>query len=307
MPVATTSDWECRSAEISTLLQQDELDTMPGTPESITASFSGNTLTLTVTDVGGSISSAPTITYPTTGTAPFPAIIDVGGMLIPAPAGVAIINFDNDDITLEFEVNRAWAFRRIMDALEQTPAARIDTTRVAVSGCSRNGKGALVAGMIVLTIPQESGSGGTDSWRLSDWLLANGSDTQTASEIIQENVWLPFDHHLLVGMIAPRALLVIDNIGWGHTPSYSSYGAMVAARTIWTTMGSANCVFPSTQQAELTAFINKYLFGQSTLNTNFTDTAGDYDFVVPNAHWQWAPWTPASLIPSNGISTTTMS
>jgi hypothetical protein len=33
-----------------------------------------------------------------------------------------------------------------MDALEKTPTARIDVKRVGVSGCSRNGKGALVAG-----------------------------------------------------------------------------------------------------------------------------------------------------------------
>lgn len=82
---------------------------------------------------------------------------------------------------------------------------------------------------IVLTIPQESGSGGTDSWRISDSILKNGTSTQTASEIIGENVWfstsfnqfaqssvnkLPVDHHLLMGMVAPRALFVIDNVGY---------------------------------------------------------------------------------------------
>ncbi|KAF8198342.1 hypothetical protein K438DRAFT_1759712 [Mycena galopus ATCC 62051] len=366
--VVTTADWACRSAEISTLLQQDELGTMPGTPQSVTASFSGTTLTITVTDGGKSISFAPTITYPTTGTAPFPgktltgdpkAIIGIGGISFPAPAGVAIINFNNDDMALENDSTSrgvgkffqlygtnasagammawAWGVRRIMDALEKTSAARIDTTRVGVSGCSRDGKGALVAGAfeprIVLTIPQESGSGGTDSWRLSDSILANGTDTQTASEIIQENVWfstnfnqfaqtsvnkLPFDHHLLMGMVAPRALFVIDNIGYDWLGPFASYGAMVAARTIWTAMGvptamgfsqaanHSHCVFPSTQQAELSAFVNKYLLGQSTVNTNFTDTAGNYQFVIPNA--QWAPWTPpASLTPSNGTSTTTVS
>jgi hypothetical protein len=69
---------------------------------------------------------------------------------------------------------------------------------------------------IVLTIPQESGSGGTDTWRISDSINRNGTSTQTASEIINENVWfgtafnqfatssvnkLPIDHHLLIGMI----------------------------------------------------------------------------------------------------------
>ncbi|KAJ6625406.1 hypothetical protein B0H10DRAFT_2003338 [Mycena sp. CBHHK59/15] len=56
-----------------------------------------------------------------------------------------------------------------------------------------------------------------------------------------------------------------------------------------------HCVFPSTQQAQLTAFVNKFLFGQVT-NTNITETAGGYSFPIPNA--QWAPWTPPVLVPT---------
>lgn len=57
-----------------------------------------------------------------------------------------------------------WGVSRIIDSLEQTPQAGINVGRIAVTGCSRNGKGALMAGAfderIALTIPQESGSGG---------------------------------------------------------------------------------------------------------------------------------------------------
>ena len=64
----------------------------------------------------------------------------------------------------------AWGVSRIIDALEKTPEANIDPSRIAVTGCSRNGKGALLAGAlderIVLTIPQESGAGGSASWRV---------------------------------------------------------------------------------------------------------------------------------------------
>ncbi|KAJ7504488.1 hypothetical protein B0H11DRAFT_519885 [Mycena galericulata] len=354
--VVTTDDWACRRAEISTLLQNDELGTMPADPQSVTASFSGNTLTITVTDGGKSIKFAPTITYPTTGTAPFPAIIGMGGISIPSPAGVAIINFDNEGMAnqdsnpasrgvgLFFNLYGsnasagammawAWAVRRIMDALEQTPAARINTARVGVSGCSRDGKGALVAGAfeprIVLTIPQESGSGGTDTWRISDSLLANGTDTQTASEIIQENVWfstnfnqfattsvnkLPFDHHMLIGMVAPRGFFAIDNIGYDWLGPFSSYGALVAGSTIWTAMGvtdamgysqaanHSHCVFPSQQQSQLNAFIDRFLLGQA-VNTSITTTAGGYSFPMPNA--QWAPWSVPTLISGNASSSTT--
>ncbi|KAJ7466877.1 hypothetical protein FB451DRAFT_1483684 [Mycena latifolia] len=354
--VVTTADWACRSAEISSLLQMDELGTMPGTPQSVTASFSGNTLTITVTDGGKSISFAPTITYPSTGTAPFPAIIGYNGISFPTPAGVALINFNNDDMAAQVDGTSrgkgkfftlygsnasagammawAWGVRRIMDALEKTPAARIDPTRVGVSGCSRNGKGALVAGAfeprIALTIPQESGSGGTDSWRLSDSINRNGTQTQTASEIIGENVWLstnfnqfatssvnklPFDHHLLIALIAPRPLFVIDNVGYDWLGPFASYGALVSARTVWSALGSSNtmgfsqsanhahCSFPSSQQPQLNAFVGRFLLGQAT-NTNITETAGGYTFAIPNA--QWAPWTPpTALVPANGTTTTT--
>ncbi|KAF8216391.1 Glucuronoyl esterase catalytic domain from Hypocrea Jecorina [Mycena galopus ATCC 62051] len=344
--VRTLADWACRREEIGTLLQQAELGTLPGPPDSMSVSFSGDTLTITTTVGENSITFAPTITYPTTGTAPFPALIGMGGISIPSPAGVAIINFDNEGMAnqdtaasrglgLFFELFGsdasagammawAWAVRVIMDALEQTPAARINTARVGVSGCSRNGKGALVAGAfeprLVLTIPQESGSGGTDSWRISDYILSTGILTQTASEIVQENVWLslnfdqfantsvdklPFDHHSLGAMVAPRGMFVIDNLGYDWLGPFSSFGAMVSARAAYTALGvsdfmgisqAANhthCIFPSTQQPELNAFINKFLFDQET-DTNVVVTAGNYTFEVPNA--QWAPWSVPVLI-----------
>jgi len=40
----------------------------------------------------------------------------------------------------------AWGVSRIIDALEVTPAAKIDPKRIGVTGCSRNGKGALMVG-----------------------------------------------------------------------------------------------------------------------------------------------------------------
>ncbi|KAJ7662445.1 hypothetical protein B0H17DRAFT_1162939 [Mycena rosella] len=278
--IVTTADWACRSAEISTLLQMDELGTMPGTPQSVTATFSGNTLTITVTDGGKSISFAPTITYPSTGAAPFPAIIGYNGISFPTPAGVAqqrrhgggkFFTLYGSNASAGAMMTWAWGVRRIMDGLEKTPTARIDTARAGVSGCSRNGKGPRIA----LTIPQESGSGGTDSWRISDSILKNGTSTQTASEkIIGENVWLstdfnqfatsslnklPFDHHLLIAMIAPRPIFVVDNIGYDWFGPFASYGALVSARTVWTALGSpstmgfsqsanhAHCSFPSSQ------------------------------------------------------------
>lgn len=106
-------------------------------------------------------------------------------------------------------------------------------------------------------------------------------------------------------MVAPRALFVIDNLGYDWLGPFSSFGAMVAARTLWTAMGASDsmgisqaanhthCVFPSTQQPLLTAFINKFLLDQEG-DTGVVETAGNYTFEVPDA--QWAPWSVPSFV-----------
>src|SRR5690606_39676002 len=147
----------------------------------------------------------------------------------------------------------AWGVSRLIDALEKTPSANIDASRLGMTGCSRNGKGALIAGAlderILLTIPQESGSGGSASWRVSDAQKAAGQNVQTLSQIVTENVWfrssfsqfansanrLPFDHHQVMGMIAPRALLVIENTSMEWLGNLSAYTASVAE------IGRASC------------------------------------------------------------------
>lgn len=292
---------------------------------------------------GNTISFAPTITYPPNGTAPYPAIIAFGGLTIPAPSGVAIITYNNDDIGVQlnqtsrgqgkfFElypekaangamVAWAWGVSRILDVLETLPEADINTRKIAVTGCSRNGKGALVAGAldsrIALTIPQESGSGGTGCWRLSDYENHNGS-TQTASEIVTENVWfatqfdkfanatvnmLPFDHHMLAGLVAPRGLLVIDNIGYEWLGPWSSFGCMKTARRIFQALGVSDhlgysmspshlhCSFPSYQTPQLQAFIDKFLFGKAS-DTDFFTPAGNITFDDA----QWVDWPTPHLL-----------
>ena len=191
----------------------------------------------------------------------------------------------------------AWGVDRIIDALELTPDIGIDPKRVGVTGCSRNGKGAFVAAALVkriaLGLPQESGAGGAACWRISDSEKAKGKNIQTASQIVGENVWfstnfntfstktntLATDHHQLAGMVAPRGLLVIENeIDW--LGPVSTTACMKAGRLIYKALGVADnmgftgagnhnhCSFPSNQQADLTAFINKFLLNQNTNTAN---------------------------------------
>ena len=82
--------------------------------------------------------------------------------------GVALIDFPNDDIAKQNGPSSrgqgafftlygsdqsagaliawAWGVSRLIDALEQTPSALIDPKRIGVTGCGRNGKGAMMAG-----------------------------------------------------------------------------------------------------------------------------------------------------------------
>jgi len=345
--MTTKAEWACRRAEIAAQAQEFEYGYKPITPSAnSTGSRSGNTLTVNVTDNGKTMSFNASITYPSTGTAPYPAMIAIGGSSLNSSAlssmGVAVINLPNDQIAQQVNQSSrgvgkfydmygnghsagalmawAWGTSRLIDALEKTPAANIDTTRLGVTGCSRNGKGALTAGAfderIKLTIPQESGSGGAGNWRVSNFMLSQGQSTQTLSEIVGENVWfranfsqfsssvnkLPFDHHSLAGLVAPRALLLIENnILW--LGPQSSWSGANAARMIWQGLGvtdkmgysltteHGHCSFPASQQADVNAYVQKFLVGGGTANTNILRN----DPGVPFNQGMWVNWTVPTL------------
>jgi len=322
--VTTKDDWACRQKELNAALQAQELGTLPPKPSGFKATYSGSSLSITATEGGKSISFSVSIKKPS-GAGPFPAIIGFGGPSIPVPANVATITYDNSAIGVQTDKSSrgkgkffdlygsghsagaltawAWGVDRIIDALEEVDTG-INPKKIGVTGCSRNGKGALVSAALVsrvaLGLPQEGGSGGAACWRISDLEEAAGQKIQTAHQIITENVWLgpafnsfaakpttlATDHHELAGLVAPRGLLVIENeINW--LGPVSTTACMKAARLIYKAAGvpdnmgftgagnHGHCSFPSNQQAELTAFINRFLLdgGASTANIEKGPTA----------------------------------
>jgi len=338
-PLITKDDWACRTREISKMMQEQELGVLPGRPDKVVSSFADDTLTINVTVGENTISIVAPITFPATGKGPFPTIVGMGGVSIPVPDGVAVLNFNNNAIAQQnngssrgvgdfytlFGVNAtagammawSWAVSRVLDVLEKTPEANVDMTHLAVTGCSRDGKGALVAGAFdkrfVLTIPQESGSGGTACWRLSN-TEDIGGNTQTAMEIVNENVWfstlfnqvaetdvdvLDFDHHSLAGMVAPRGLFVLDNTANQWLGPMSNLGCMTAARTVWEALGvqdnmgfsqdgdHPHCEFQAGQQQNLTAFLNKFLFDQN-VDTDIFNTV--YNGTPAFVEDDWINW-----------------
>jgi (4-O-methyl)-D-glucuronate---lignin esterase len=346
--IANKDQWDCRRVEIAAQAELYELGVKPAKPESVTGTFDAGKITVTASQGGKTISFAATVTWPTTtGTAPYPAMIGIGGIAIGstqlADMGVATITFPNDTVAQQQNGSSrgrglfydlygsghtagammawAWGVSRLIDALEQTPAAQIDPTRLGVTGCSRNGKGALIVGAfderIALTIPQESGSGGAASWRISDAQDPSASMVQTLRQIVTENVWfttsfsqfgyaaklLPFDHHMIEGLVAPRALLVIENTSQIWLGNISTYNNSMAAHTIWEALGipdkmgvsqigdHMHCIWNGSQQPEVTAYVEKFLIGAGTGNTSVLKTDGGYTYDKAT----WAPWDVPAL------------
>lgn len=93
--VTTQDDWECRRAQILSLVQGYEGGALPGKPSSLTAQLTKSgtsaTLAITASDGGKSITFSPKITYPS-GNPPaggWPVIIVYEGLSLPVPSGVS--------------------------------------------------------------------------------------------------------------------------------------------------------------------------------------------------------------------------
>jgi hypothetical protein len=337
--IKSKKDWVCRRAEIGAQEEAYQLGAKPAAPASVMAEMQGENLLVSVTDKGKTASFTAKITYPKTGKAPYPAIIGMGGSWINnealAKQGVAVIQFPNDAIAEQLNGSSrgkgmfydlygkdqatgalmawAWGVSRLIDALETTSASQINPSRLGITGCSRNGKGALVAGAfderIKLTIPQESGSGGSASWRVSDDQKALGQNVQTLAQIVTENVWfadgfkrfarsanrLPYDQHSLMGMVAPRGLLLIENTSMEWLGNRSAYTSALAAREIWRALGIEgdfgfsqlgghnHCQLPAAQVPEIAAFVQKFLLDGTAANTAIFKS--DEEFALNKETW----------------------
>lgn len=115
----------------------------------------------------------------------------------------------------------AWAMHRAVDFL--MTQAWADKARIAAMGHSRLGKAVLLAGAlderIALTVPHQSGCGGTQSYRFCG-KERNGKEglaelTAKFPHWMHPNLSLfagrveklPFDQHFVMALVAPRALL----------------------------------------------------------------------------------------------------
>jgi hypothetical protein len=210
----------------------------------------------------------------------------------------------------------AWGVSRLIDGLYKTvDQNKIDLKHIAVTGCSFQGKMALYAGAfderIALVIPEESGGGGEASWRV----MATQTGTEDL-EAAQGTAWyaqnlkqfrnvdapkLPIDMHELVAMVAPRAILAIANTGIDRLGSEAGSVSMKAATEVYKALGipdrigftqtaaSAHCAFPTSQTADVAAFVDKFLLGKTSTNTAIAKTPYTTDLA------RWITWTTPQL------------
>ncbi len=238
------SDWRRRRAEIKAELEHYEIGEKPARPQDITASYSDGLLTVNVTVKGETLKLTSRITLPP-GEGPFPAVIGIGRGSGSLPADlfasrdIAQIAFDFRQVMAHNQrrgrepINRlypnlthmgaysawSWGISRLIDGLQLVQDdLPIDLQHLAVTGCSFAGKMALFAGAfderIALTIAQESGGGGAAAWRVSETLgnvetLGNTSHVWFMEDLFRfanKVPKLPYDHHELMAMVAPRTV-----------------------------------------------------------------------------------------------------
>ena len=187
----------------------------------------------------------------------------------------------------------AWGVSRLIDGLQLVQASLpIDMSHIGVTGCSYAGKMALFAGAfderVALTIAQESGGGGAPAWRVSETLGAveklGATDynwfKDDMAQFANTNVAkLPHDHHELMAMVAPRALLVTGNTDYEWLANPAAYVSARATAAIYNTFGlsdrfgfyidggHSHCAVPTTQIPAMQAFVDKFLLGNTTVST----------------------------------------
>lgn len=313
------SDWSRRRSEIKAELEHYGIGVKPPKPENIQASFKDETLQVIVTEGEQSLQLTAKIKLPEgPGPFPAVIGIGFGGGTGSLPSdifhdrNIATIAFQFQQIMAhtqkrgEEPINRlypelshigaysawSWGISRLIDGLEIVEEdLPIDRHHLAVTGCSFAGKMALFAGAlderICLTIAQESGGGGAAAWRVSETLGNVETLGKTSRAWFQEDFFhfsnsvekLPYDHHELLAMVAPRALLVLGNPDYEWLADPSGYVSCRAAHEVWKTFGiddrfgysivagHPHCRLPASQRPEVEAFVDRFLLAKDETDT----------------------------------------
>ncbi|WP_437597860.1 alpha/beta hydrolase family protein [Sorangium sp. So ce590] len=307
--ITTKAAWKCRRAEIKAEIEKYEIGPKPEPPK-VEASVSGNKLNVVVTTAAGSI----TLTSDIGGSGSCVAIgMNGNAGLISGCTQIPfmhdqVVGYDGGsgshsqsnpfykvypDLWGKIGKYNAWSWgiSRLIDGIEQVKdELNVDPTKIGLQGCSYAGKMALFGGAfderVALTVAQESGGGGITSWRTSqDFTTRTGTNIEKIDNT--NGSWflgsmkqldpysLPHDHHELIAMIAPRAVIALGNQDFEWLGDESGWKSVNAAKEVWKAMGvpenigfdftsnHGHCAAPAAQQASVKAFVDKFLKGMN--------------------------------------------
>jgi hypothetical protein len=348
--ISSQTEWRCRREENKKLAERYVYGEKHARPASVTGTVSSTGITVNVSDGGRSSSFSASVSLPS-GTGPFPVVVVYGGFgadtaTIKA-AGAAVISYDpysagkegtarNNKQGAYYSLYGAtsstgllqawgWGVSRIIDVIAASNGSILKADAVGVTGCSRFGKGAFVAGVfdqrIALTMPIESGSAGVPIFR-----GIPGEGAQSLSSAYGEQPWfgdafsqftaapatLPVDTHELVAMVAPRGLFVMDNPHIANLgPRSGSVAALGGAEvykalgaedniTYWSDIANGNhCATRPEWTAPLTRTIQKFLVRSG-------NDAGAMRISSKAAGnlAEWRDWTTPTLATSTSTPTT---
>ena len=311
--IKSLEEWKCRRAEIKAEIEKYEIGTKPETAK-VEATYNGGVLKVVISDNGQSATLSSNLKVPS-GSGPFPIIIGMN-----SPTGSLDSSLFSDFIQVPFLHDQvakysmngqkdtsatfykmypdlknngdysawAWGVSRLIDGLEQViDQINGDLSKIVVTGCSYAGKMALFSGAfderIALTIAQESGGGGINSWRVADTIgnvekIAN-TNYSWFMQYLKNNFngkanMLPYDHHELIGMIAPRAFLAFGNPDYEWLGDPAGYVSVMAAHEIWKAMGVGDrfgfdfaaghmhCSAAKSQSDAVKAYVDKFIRGK---------------------------------------------
>lgn len=334
--MTTKKEWLCRREEILQQGYEYIYGKKPRTPkDAVSGTVSNTSISVMVNDAGKTGSFTASVSLPSGGTKPYAAVIGFGGVTgMPVGDDIATINFNATAVAPEGNgsnpgsgafynvygpdheagllVAWAWGISRIIDVIEKNPGT-IDPKKIAVTGCSRYGKGAFVSGVldnrVALTIPVESGIGGTPALRLieqldsysgAEWPYHAMSYQQwfspekvgqftTGNNAAADNTnKIPVDMHQMMALIIPRGLYIVDNPStmYNGLDRNSAYVTGLVGQMVFKALGygehftyqgaSGNhCAWRSQYTAPLQANLDKFLRGKTGATGTFnTDLGG---------------------------------
>lgn len=298
--VETPNDWKRRVEELKELYQFYMYGFWPDTSKEIVDyEIEGNVLTIRVKREERESSFKAFVSIPKSDehTAPHPVIVVIGFIgsfdfrnwkfedYTPKlnGKGYAVITFDPNQVAADSPERRgafytlypwstrveedkgvllawAWGASKILDVLHKGAIPEIDLRKTVVTGASRYGKAALVAGAFderfAVVNPHVSGVGGAASFRYNfagkeyEWGKAGPVEPLSNLQSATEWYWfnsvfrefkdprqLPFDQHLLIALCAPRAVLISGGYSDWWTNPEGMWISFLEAKKVYDFLG----------------------------------------------------------------------